>query len=262
MGRYFPFTEVCWLSHTDARVRLCLANTEACHISRWRGGKGCMCHVCVCSSYWQVQAMNEVSALSPFSARYTSINFTTSQSGELGTETMIKMRWNRRTCFDDDYVCVNTVCVCVCLGILPLFPSFSLSSLSLSAPSFLPLLSGQEVARGYNILSDPIIVTVEEERDKWEMGRQKDRQKETDERGEERRMGHCAGHNAAYNFPRNWSRCIRKSLCMCSVGVYRLNERNAGKFPLVGAAVTVAVTWSCSVLHKTSRSTFMLTEGG
>lgn len=30
----------------------------------------------------QVQALNEVSALSPFPARYTSINFTTSQSGE------------------------------------------------------------------------------------------------------------------------------------------------------------------------------------
>lgn len=32
--------------------------------------------------------MNEVSALSPFAARYTSINFTTSQSGEHGTERM------------------------------------------------------------------------------------------------------------------------------------------------------------------------------
>ena len=30
----------------------------------------------------QVQAVNEVSALSPFPPRYTSINFTTSQSGE------------------------------------------------------------------------------------------------------------------------------------------------------------------------------------
>ena len=44
---------------------------------------------------------------------------------------------------------------------------FSVSlSFGLSAPSFPFPLSGQEVARGYSILSDLIIFTVEEERDK------------------------------------------------------------------------------------------------
>lgn len=62
-----------------------------------------------------------------------------------------------KRCSDHD-VCVDPV-----WGFLsPLLPS----PISLSAPSFPLLLSGQEVARGYNILSDPIIVTVEEERDK------------------------------------------------------------------------------------------------
>lgn len=93
-----------------------------------------------------------------------------------------------KRCSDDD-VCVDTVCMCV-WGLSP-------PSLSLCAPSFLLLLSGQEVARGYNILSGPIIVTVEEERDKWEMGRQKKTGWKRDEsrqegRREERRMGHCA----------------------------------------------------------------------
>lgn len=32
---------------------------------------------------WQVQAMNDVSPLSPFPPQFASINFTTSQSGEL-----------------------------------------------------------------------------------------------------------------------------------------------------------------------------------
>lgn len=81
-----------------------------------------------------------MSALSPFSARYTSINFTTSQSGECGTETMMKMRRSREKCSDDDDICVNTVCVSmsacvcvsVCLGFLPLSPSISLSLLSVS----------------------------------------------------------------------------------------------------------------------------------
>lgn len=44
--------------------------------------------------------------------------------------------------------------------------SFSLFLLWSHAPSFLPLLSGQELARGYNILSHPLIVMVDKERDK------------------------------------------------------------------------------------------------
>ncbi len=115
----------------------------------------------VCSPSWQVQAMNEVSALSPFPARYTSINFTTSQSGEHRTERM--KRWDEREemlwlCVRIDTVCVLCVCLSACLSVClgfvsPLF-SFSFS------PSFLLPLSEQEVARGYNILSDPIRVTV------------------------------------------------------------------------------------------------------
>lgn len=55
---------------------------------------------------------------------------------------------------------------CVCLGFFLQSPSLFSLFPSLSAPSFMLLFSGQEVARGYNILSDPIIITVEEERDK------------------------------------------------------------------------------------------------
>lgn len=67
----------------------------------------------VCSVYWQVQAMNEVSALSPFPARYTSINFTTSQSGEQGTIGMKKMRWKRGE-RESMCACVRA-CACMCV---------------------------------------------------------------------------------------------------------------------------------------------------
>lgn len=100
--------------------------------------------------------MNEVSALSPFPARYTSINFTTSQSGEYGTwDEKGKMKEERRS---DADVCGDALCVLVCPAERCFLPA-SLS-FSVAAPSFLLWLFGQEVARGYNILSDFIIVTL------------------------------------------------------------------------------------------------------
>lgn len=63
------------------------------------------------------------------------------------------------------FVCVS-VCVRVRFNDWMLFFSPNLSRFSISAPSFLLLLPGQKVARGYNILSDPVMVSMQEERDK------------------------------------------------------------------------------------------------
>lgn len=79
--------------------------------------------------------MNEVSALSPFPARYTSINFTTSQSGEHRTEDE-KGEMKEKRCSDAD-VCVDSVSLCVCLGFLLFF----LFPIPLSFSLFLLLLS-------------------------------------------------------------------------------------------------------------------------
>lgn len=122
------FTGVCWLTCKAACVSLCFSNTHSSYSNRKKSFK---CHVSV-FSYCQVQAMNEVSALSPFPARYTSINFTTSQSGEHRTEDETGEMKEKR-CSDAD-ICGYTVSWCVCQGFFPSFLSFSLSLLHLFCP--------------------------------------------------------------------------------------------------------------------------------
>lgn len=58
---------------------------------------------------------------------------------------------------------VGILCPGVSVRVFSPVSSLFLSFSSLAAPSFLLLFSGQEVAQGYNILSDPIIFTVEED---------------------------------------------------------------------------------------------------
>lgn len=139
--------------------------------------------------------MNEVSALSPFPARYTSINFTTSQSGECRTKDE-KGEMKEEGCSGVD-ICVDTVCPAVCICTPQIFLCFSLFLL---APSFLLLLSGHEVAQGYSVLSDPIIVSVEERQGQMRHGKTKrwiEQEMKVDEWGEDKRVGHHAdkGHH-------------------------------------------------------------------
>lgn len=144
--------------------------------------------------------MNEVSALSPFPARYTSINFTTSQSGEHRTEDE-KGGDERERCSDAD-VCVAPVCAFefpfVWLVFFfffssqdpSLFPSFSFSPRSIfSAPA---LLTG-----GCSRLRYPVRSHYSHcGRRKGQMRdgktkRRAEQEMRVDEWGEERRIGHC-----------------------------------------------------------------------
>lgn len=87
--------------------------------------------------------MNEVSSLSPFPARYTSINFTTSQSGEhrpKGKDAPVLMFVLILCALGVFWFCLVFFCLPV------LFPDFFSPSPPPSAASFLLLLSGQEVA--------------------------------------------------------------------------------------------------------------------
>lgn len=94
-----------------------------------------------------------------------------------------------------------------CFFVVVVVVAFSVPfSFSLSAPSFLFPLSWQEVAWGYSILSDLIIFTVEEERDKWEMGRQRHRQMKWKRAGRGEENGTFCRSSAPLNsFPWNQS---------------------------------------------------------
>lgn len=142
--------------------------------------------------------MNEVSALSPFPARYTSINFTTSQSGEHRTEDE-KGEMKEKRCSDAD-VCVDSVSLCVCLGFFLFFCSQSPSLfLSFSSFSLCSIFSAPALLTGgCSRLRYPVRSHYSHcggRKGQMRDGRTKRRTEQemkVDEWGEERRMGHCA----------------------------------------------------------------------
>lgn len=202
MGPYFPLTSVCC---TGAHAKPCFSNTDIKMYSKELQ----MSHLCVlcndrCKPWmrcqlWVLFQLDTQASISPRASQVSA------------GQRMKRVRWKRTDALVLIFVLILCVCPAVCIRTThpEIFPCFSLFLL---APSFLLLLSGHEVARGYSVLSDPIIVSVEERQGQMRDGKTKrwiEQDIKVDElRGQESGASHRQ-RTSLHNFLKSWSRLIR-----------------------------------------------------